>query len=143
MATNANGCSAMSGDLEFTLLDCSCNIEPLYTITDDCCVSLSFDNQSTIDLTHLSVHSHGEPALFSPSADFNILNLGPDEVNLSYIASPLPQGVINDAVVVCFDGPAPMSSGGPGLDPTACFARMNSDSNARGIPSRVTALASP
>ena len=121
MATNANGCSAMSGDLEFTLLDCSCNIEPLYTITDDCCVSLSFDNQSTIDLTHLSVHTHGEPALFSPSADFNILNLGPDEVDLSYIAGPLPQGVINDAVVVCFDEPGAHVIGWSWFGPDSLF----------------------
>ena len=121
MATNSNGCSAMSGDLEFTLLDCSCNIEPLYTITDDCCVSLSFDNQSTIDLTHLSVHSHGEPALFSPSADFNILNLGPDEVDLSYTASPLPQGVINEAVVVCFDGPGTHVIGWSWFGPDSLF----------------------
>ncbi|MBL6645950.1 MAG: PKD domain-containing protein, partial [Flavobacteriales bacterium] len=121
MATNSNGCSAMSGDLEFTLLDCSCNIEPLYTITDDCCVSLSFDNQSTIDLTHLSVHSHGEPALFSPSADFNILNLGPDEVDLSYTASPLPQGVINEAVVVCFDQPGTHVIGWSWFGPDSLF----------------------
>ena len=105
MATNSNGCSAMSGDLEFTLLDCSCNIEPLITITDDCCVSISFDNQSTIDLTDLVVHTHGEPANISPSLDFNILNIGPDHADLSYIGGVLPQGVIDDAVVICFDDP--------------------------------------
>ena len=105
MATSSNGCSAMSGDLELTLLDCECNIEPLLTITDDCCVSLSFDNQSTTDLSDLFVHTHGEAASISPSVDFNILNLGPDFVDLSYIGSPLPQGLINDAVVVCFDDP--------------------------------------
>ena len=72
-------------------------------------------------LTHLSVHTHGEPALFSPSADFNILNLGPDEVDLSYIAGPLPQGVINKAVVVCFDEPGAHVIGWSWFGPDSLF----------------------
>ena len=142
MATSSNGCSAMSGDLEFTLLDCSCKIEPLLTITDDCCVSLSFDNQSTTDLSDLFVHTHGEAAIISPSVDFNILNLGPDFVDLSYISSPLPQGIITDAVVVCFDEPGTHIIGWSwtGPDSLLCEDEFHFDCPGDTVPSDSTCI---
>ena len=53
---------------DFTLLDCSCDFEPIIEVTseEDCCVMLSFDNNSTGTVLQLDVHTHGEPALVAP-----------------------------------------------------------------------------
>ena len=65
---------------------------------------LSFDNNSTGTLDHLFVHTHGEPADISPSADFVTNAIGPDFVDLTYPGGA-PNGAIQDAVVICFEEP--------------------------------------
>lgn len=102
--TNGSGCSSTSEDLEFTLLDCACNVTATLTPLDDCCVSLSFDNASTGVVDHLLVESPQEPAIFLPGPDFDLLVMEPDYVKLEYPGG-LPAGPTDDAIVVCFDAP--------------------------------------
>ena len=79
-----NGCASTSEVLDFTLLDCSCDFEPIIEVDDDCCVTLSFDNNSTGCFSTLDVHTHGEPAMFSPSGDFALIGSGPADIQLEY-----------------------------------------------------------
>ena len=102
MATSSNGCSAMSGDLEFTLLDCQCNIEPVYAISDDCCVVIGFENNSTTDLTDLYVFSN-QPGSFGYAPLFNETWTTPTSTYLEVSSGSAPQGTIPNAVSFCPD----------------------------------------
>lgn len=102
-----NGCPSTSEILDFTLLDCSCDFEPIIEVTsedDSCCVILSFDNNSTGCFYELDVHTHGEPASFYPSNDFTTISGGPADLQLEYAGGVAPIGIIQDAVRICFTG---------------------------------------
>ncbi|MGB1072697.1 MAG: PKD domain-containing protein [Flavobacteriales bacterium] len=103
--TGLNGCTSTSEILDFTLLDCSCDFEPLIEVDDDCCVTLSFDNNSTGCFYALDVHTHGEPATFTPSAEFTLVGSGPADIQLEYTGGVPPTGIIQDAVDICFLDP--------------------------------------
>jgi|GEM_PF-1615649 len=105
--TGQNGCTSTSEILDFTLLDCSCDFEPIVEVDDECCVTLSFDNNSTGCFYELLVHTHGEPATFDPSSDFNLINSGPADIQLEYIGGIAPIGIIQDAVKICLIDPQP------------------------------------
>jgi len=105
--TGLNGCTSTSEVLDFNLLDCSCDFEPLTEVTsedDSCCVILSFDNNSTGCFYELDVHTHGEPASFYPSSDFTTISGGPADLQLEYAGGVAPIGIIQDAVRICFTG---------------------------------------
>ena len=105
--TGQNGCTSTSDILDFTLLDCSCDFEPIIEVTseeDSCCVMLSFDNNSTGCFYELDVHTHGEPASFYPSSDFTYISGGPADLQLEYAGGVAPIGIIQDAVRICFTG---------------------------------------
>ena len=104
-----NGCTSTSEILDFTLLDCSCDFEPIIEVDDDCCISLSFDNNSTGCFSTLDVHTHGEPAMFSPSGDFALIGSGPADIQLEYNGGVAPIGIIQDAVEICFLDPTAVS----------------------------------
>lgn len=104
LVTNADGCSSLSDTLDLTIIDCTCNIEGFLTPLEDCCVSLSFDNNSSGVIDQLFVHTHGEPATITPSPDFVIATLDPDLAHLEYPGGA-PNGIIQDAVIFCFDDP--------------------------------------
>ncbi len=103
--TGLNGCTSTSKLLDFTLLDCTCDFEPIVEVDDECCVTLSFDNNSTGCFYELSVHTHGEPATFDVSSDFNLINSGPAAIQLEYIGGVAPIGIVQDAVEICFLDP--------------------------------------
>ena len=105
--TGLNGCTSTSKILDFTLLECSCDFEPIVEVDDECCVTLTFDNNSTGCFYELLVHTHGEPATFDPSSDFNLINSGPAEIQLDYISGIAPIGIIQDAVKICLTDPQP------------------------------------
>lgn len=103
-----NGCSAVSADLELTLLDCSCDIETIVTPLDTgCCVSLSFDNNSSnVGLQYLHLHTPGNTVEFDPVApEFYVDWINVDAISLEYTAGSLPNGLLSDAVVVCPQDP--------------------------------------
>ncbi|MGB1618178.1 MAG: PKD domain-containing protein, partial [Flavobacteriales bacterium] len=105
--TGQNGCTSTSDILDFTLLDCSCDFEPIIEVTsedDSCCVILSFDNNSTGCFYELDVHTHAEPASFYPSSDFTYISGGPANLQLEYAGGVAPIGIIQDAVRICFTG---------------------------------------
>lgn len=105
--TGLNGCTSTSEVLDFTLLDCSCDFEPIIEVTsedDSCCVILSFDNNSTGCFYQLDVHTHAEPASFYPSSDFTYVSGGPADLQLEYAGGVAPIGIIQDAVRICFTG---------------------------------------
>ena len=107
MVTAANGCSSTSGDLDFTLIDCSCDITATLTPVDngeECCVSLSFDNNSSGTVDQLFVHTQGEPAVILPSSDFVVGTIDPDFAYLEYPGGA-PNGTLDDAVLFCFTDP--------------------------------------
>lgn len=103
--TGLNGCTSTSKLLDFTLLDCTCDFEPIVEVDDECCVTLSFDNNSTGCFYELSVHTHGEPATFDVSSDFNLINSAPAAIQLEYIGGVAPIGIVQDAVEICFLDP--------------------------------------
>jgi len=104
----ANGCSAVSDDFVFTLLDCSCDIETIVTPQDTgCCVSLSFDNNSSnVGLHYLHLHTPGNTVEFDPVApEFYVDWVNLDAIQLEYTAGGLPNGLLSDAVVICPQDP--------------------------------------
>lgn len=106
MATSINGCSAMSGDLEFTLIDCTCNIEPFFEVTDNCCVVIGFENNSTTDLTDLHVFSN-QPGSFGYSPIFTDTWVDPTFTILEVTSGSAPMGTIPNAVTFCPDANPP------------------------------------
>jgi PKD repeat protein len=103
-----NGCSAVSADLELTLIDCSCDIETIVTPLDTgCCVSLSFDNNSSnVGFQYLHLHTPGNTVEFDPVApEFYVDYINLDAIQLEYTTGSLPNGLLSDAVVVCPQDP--------------------------------------
>ena len=105
MAVGVNGCSSMSEVLDFTLLDCKCDFEPIVEVDDECCATISFDNNSTGCFYELSIHTHGEPAVFDYSSDFSLITSTSSEAHFSYVGGVAPVGLIQDAVKICFVDP--------------------------------------
>lgn len=130
MATNSNGCSAMSEDLEFTLLDCQCNIEPVYAISDDCCVVIGFENNSTTDLTDLYVFSN-QPGSFGYAPLFNDTWTTPTSTYLEVSSGSAPQGTIPNAVSFCPDaqpaGTVQLDFGWITENADTCWSRIEYD----------------
>lgn len=106
MATDNQGCTAMSEPLDLVVVPCGCAVESDLTPNVDCCVGLGFNNASTVSLTSLSLHTDGDTATFTSHLSANPVNQGADFVELVYdLGDELPQGNVDPAITICFNSP--------------------------------------
>lgn len=107
-AGNDFGCYTISNSLEFTLDDCECDIA--YELTpqgEECCHTISFDNNSTLLMNNIDFHTPSQTADFSViHPDYNISQLDPFRITLAYNGPSIPTGVTNDIIEICPNLPA-------------------------------------
>lgn len=106
IASNGFGCFNQSEPLELTLEACDCDITGALLSDSSCCASLSFENNSGVNLQILEVTTSGDTATFAAGSEYTVLASGADFIQLEFNGdNNLPQGDLGAVVQLCFDAP--------------------------------------
>ena len=106
-ASNDFGCFSTSNTLEFTLEECNCEFNfSAYPIGEECCHTLSFENNSSTFANILDFHTPAHPCDFDLiDPNYSIDFIDPMRITVSHNSGNIPSGPLTDVITICPDLP--------------------------------------